>query len=249
MRKSKKVAKLTLQLSGVFIGVLLIFLVLVPLFGPGWHLLHGDFISYGGWRIPVPKGFYVRNSQGRPTMWRLNLGIPLFRAPYGHISLFSHPPQEPPAFDYRRFERAVIEDALRSGYQLKAKRTVSVGKNSAYCLEFTRSSGEPRSLVRCVVENSVLVLFYEGDPRYIPDVFTTLQGMSLESAGGGSSYDYDGRNRPIWTYDASTLHLRRLLPACALGHVFAVRHDLGRFRLLSLRRRATRHHRDQRQQL
>lgn len=215
-----KSARLMLRLLGIFAGVLLIALLVVPLLGPGWHLLHGDFISYGGWRIPVPKGFYVRKSQMGPTMWKHTLGIPLFNAPYGHISLYSRPDQQPFAYDrdYSRFEKGVTQEADQSGYQLESKRTISVGKNSGYCLEFTRSSGEPRSLVRCVMDNSVVVLFYEGDLRYVSDVIAALQGMSLESTKSGSLYQYDGEYGLTWTYDASRLCLRRLLPACPLKH-------------------------------
>ena len=194
--KSKSV-RLLLQLLGIVVGVLLISVLSVPLLGPGWHLLHGDFISYAGWRIPVPKGFYVRKSQMGPTMWNPALGIPFFDAPYGHVSLYSRPDQQPFAHDrdYSRFEIGVSRAAGQSGYRLESKRTISVGKNSGYCLEFTRLSGEscePRSLMRCAVDNSVLKLFYEGDPRYISDVLVALQGMSAENAKSGSHYPYDG---------------------------------------------------------
>jgi hypothetical protein len=165
---------------------LLIFTVL----GPCWHLMFGDAISYEGWKVPVPKGFYVQKSEKAPTMWKHTLGSPLFNVPYGHISLFSLGPAQPPfAYerDYSRFEKGVTQDASQSGYQLKAKRSTMVGKNPAYCLEFARPAVEPRSLVRCAVENSVVVLFYEGDPKYVPDALTTLQGMSPESPAGGKS--------------------------------------------------------------
>jgi hypothetical protein len=189
-----KTTRRVLQCVGVGLGACLIVLLVIPLLGPGWHLLHGDFISYGGWRIPVPKGFYVRKFEVGPTMWKTSLGIPLFNVPYGHISLFSRPAQQPFAYDrdYSRFETGIIQEAGQSGYQLESKRTISVGKNPGYCLEFTRSSGEPRSLVRCVIENSVVVLFYEGDPRYISDVFAVLQGMSLERTKSESLHLHDG---------------------------------------------------------
>jgi len=174
--------KLLFRLGAVLIGAFLIFLLIVPLLGPCWHLLYGDAISYEGWRVPVPRGFYVRNSQNGPTMWKQTFGTPFFSTSYGHISLYNHPNQQPFAYDrdYSRFERGVTEVAAQSGYRFESEHTVPVGRNSAYCLEFTRSVGEP-SLLRCAVENSVVVLFYEGDPRYIPNVFTTLQGMSQES--------------------------------------------------------------------
>ena len=216
-----KPLSLMLQLLGVLIGVLLIALLIVPLVGPGWHLLHGDFIVYEGWRVPVPKGFYVGKSQMGPTMWKHTLGTPLFNVPYGHISLFSRPHPFACDRDYSRFEKGVTQSAGQSGYQLESKRTISVGKNSGYCLEFTRLSGEPRSLVRCVVENSVVVLFYEGDPRYISDFFAALQGMSLESNKSGCLYQYDGEYGLTWSYDASgQARLTTPLPASLLGRDF-----------------------------
>jgi hypothetical protein len=142
-----KLAKLMIKLLGAFIGGLLIVLLIVPLLGPGWHLLHGDFTSFGGWKIPVPKGFYVRESHMGPTMWKETLGVPFIEVPYGHISLYNlSPPQQPFAFDrdYARFEKGVTEDAIQSGYRFESKRTIPVGGNSGYCLQFSRSAGEPR---------------------------------------------------------------------------------------------------------
>lgn len=190
-----KRAKLTLQLLGVFTGAFLVPLLVVPLLGPGWHLLHGDFISYGGWRIPVPKGFSVKSSQEGPNIWKMTLGIPIFDAPYGHISIYgltgSSSVRQPFDYDrdYSRFEGAVTQEAHQSGYLFESKRTTPVGKNSGYCLEFTRSVDlkHPvlgQSRLMCAVESSTAVLYYEGDPRYISDVFTVLQGMSLEVSNG-----------------------------------------------------------------
>lgn len=186
--QKNKMANLMLQLLTVFIGALLILLLVIPLLGPIWHLLHGNFVSYGVWRIPVPSSFYVRKSEKGPTMWKHTFGAPFFATSYGHISLFSLSPDQLPFAhdrDYFRFEKRVTQEAGQYGYQLESQRTISVGKDSAYCLAFMRPANEPRSLVRCVVENSVMVLFYEGDPRYIPDVFSALHGMSLERTAGG----------------------------------------------------------------
>jgi len=185
-----KLAKQMLLLTGAFIVGLLIVLLLVPLLGPGWHLLHGDSISYGGWSIPVPRGFSVKRAPGGPVMWKFALGVPFFDAPYGHISLYGlgKPARQPFEYDrdYSRFEKGVTQQAVESGYRFESKRTTSVGKNSGYCFEFTRPldlkhpiSG--RSLLRCAVEGSSVVLFFEGDPRYIPDVLATFQRMSPES--------------------------------------------------------------------
>jgi hypothetical protein len=86
-----KLTKLVIRLLAIFIGALLTILIAVPLLGPCWHLLHGDAISFGGWRVPVPKGFYARKSETATVMWKQSLGIPFFNVPYGHISLFRPP--------------------------------------------------------------------------------------------------------------------------------------------------------------
>jgi hypothetical protein len=89
LMQKHKTARRVFQCLGGGIAVYPIVLLVIPLLGPGGHLLHGDFISYGGWRVPVPKGFYVGKSKMGPAMWKHTLGIPLFNAPYGHISLYS----------------------------------------------------------------------------------------------------------------------------------------------------------------
>jgi hypothetical protein len=188
-------AKLAFQILGLFIGAILIPLLVVPLLGPGWHLLHGDFISYGGWKIPVPKAFSEKNSQAGLDMWKLTLGIPIFDAPYGHISIYGtgslSPTRQPFNYerDYSRLEAVVTQEAHQSGYRFESKRTTSVGKTAGYCLEYTRSVSNKhevrgRSLLRCVIEDSVVAVYYEGDPRYVPDVFAMLQGMSFEVSNG-----------------------------------------------------------------
>ncbi len=208
---TSKVAKRVFQYTGVGVGAFLIVLLVIPLLGPVWHALHGDSIYLDGWKIPVPKGFYVSKDQKDRAMWRLTLGIPLFNGPYGHISFYHlRPTPQPFVFDrdYPQFRKAAIQEASHSGYRLNSEHTVSVERVSGYCLDFMRPVGRSRSLIRCAVENSPFFVFYEGDPRYVPDVFTTLQGMSLESPRGGSSYQYDEKKRLTWTYDASRLHLR-----------------------------------------
>jgi len=188
-------AKLALQILGVFIAAILIPLLVVPLLGPGWHLLHGDFISYAGWRIPVPKAFSEKNSQAGLDMWKLTLGIPIFDAVYGHISIYGtgslSPTRQPFNYerDYSRLETGVTQEAHQSGYRFESKRNVSVGKDAGYCLEYTRSVSikhevRGRSLLRCVIEDSVVAVYYEGDPRYVPEVFAMLQGMSFEVSNG-----------------------------------------------------------------
>lgn len=66
MRKTNFL-KLALKCVAIFVGGYAFFLLFVPELGFGWHLLHGNFISYHGWRIAVPKSYYVTNELHGPA--------------------------------------------------------------------------------------------------------------------------------------------------------------------------------------
>jgi hypothetical protein len=173
-----KLTTLAIRFLGACVGTALLVLVAVPLMAPCWHLLYGDAISFEDLRVPVPEGFYVRTSEAGPVMWKQSFGIPFFNAPYGHISLFRRPEQFSFDRDYSRFTNELAQDASERGYMLTSERTVSTGKKPAYCLEFRRLSRASGSLVRCAVESSTLVIFYEGDSRYVQNVFATLRNIN-----------------------------------------------------------------------
>jgi len=148
----------------------------------GWHVLHHDSISYLGWRIPVPKRSYVTHDRIGPSIWTLSPGAPLFNLPYGRITFDNWKTGRPFSKDrdYPPFSEGVRQAAAQSGHQMKSTRAISLGQKSVYCVEFARERRQPISLMRCAIDDSDVLLFYEGDPRYIPDVFNTIRGMSPE---------------------------------------------------------------------
>jgi hypothetical protein len=173
--------KLALKYVALFIGVYAFLLLFVPLLGFGWHLLHGNFISYHGWRITVPKGYYVTNEPSGPAFWKLTLGAPHFGVPFAHVSFYAlHAHPFKATADYASFEENMTRNAVESGHHLKQRRVLPIGNRSAYCVEFGREQGQPRSLLRCAVEDSTLYIFFEGDARYIPELARTLQEMFIE---------------------------------------------------------------------
>jgi hypothetical protein len=175
---------LRMPCGGLFVGLLayLVLLFLIPFLGYGWHLLHGSYISYAGWKIPVPRIYFATKEIEGPALWRLSLGMPTFEAPYAHVNFFSSPHQFKTATDYAKFEGSLTKQAKECGYQFKGKSIVPTANTSAYCIEFSRQSKEPRSLVRCAVENMGIYAFYEGDSRYVPDLLNILRQMSLETS-------------------------------------------------------------------
>src|SRR5271156_5966903 len=160
----------------------------IPLYGWCWHVLHGNSIYFENWTLPVPKGYFVRDShdgsiqkrQYGPTMWKLTLGAPLLNTPSGHLSFYSRKPLQPFFFerDYPRFKAGLFQSATEEGFQLTSEREVPVGNSIGRCLEFGRTGVASEMLVTCAIENSVVVAFYDGDSRYSQDFFDTLRGMA-----------------------------------------------------------------------
>jgi hypothetical protein len=179
-----KTARLLLMLSGVFVAAICGFLLAVPFFGFGWHVLHADYISWAGWKIPVPKDYFVRQDEKGSAIWKLSFGTP-YSTHRSVMSAFFSLKSGDKAFvgtsDTAQCLQAVSETATENGYQFKAKHIVSVGTKTASCFEFGRSGKQPRSLVRCATENGNIFPFFEGDAKYVPELFTTLRGMSQES--------------------------------------------------------------------
>lgn len=175
--------KLGSQFVAVAVGVTFIILVAIPLLGPCWHLFHGDSISFDGWRVPVPRGFYVKRVKTKPVMWNMSFGTPYFNVPYGHISLFRAPSEQVFSLEtgtYGRFKDSLIQQATQGSYQLTSERTLSIAGRPVYCLEFARPAPQPKSLIRCAIDRSDLAIFYEGDSKYAPDAYATIQGMQNE---------------------------------------------------------------------
>lgn len=161
--------------------VVLMYLSVGSIFSFGWHLFHQNSISYAGWLIPVPKRFYATQARGVPSIWTLSPGAPAFYLPYGRLSFYSLEPSQRPLArdrDYSAFDENLTQAASESGHRFKSRKTLAFGDKSAYCLAFTREKKQPLLLERCLVENSKISVFYEGDPRYLPDLFNILRGMS-----------------------------------------------------------------------
>jgi hypothetical protein len=117
------------QLLIVFAVAMLLCLVCVSEYSVAWHALHGNSIAYEGWRIRIPKKFYERDFDDKPAFWNLSFGIPLWNAPYAHISVFRVSARQQPFSykeDYEKFSRGVTAVAEQKGYTFWEKKVVPV---------------------------------------------------------------------------------------------------------------------------
>lgn len=178
--KRDSVNKLGLTLVGIFGSVLVVSFSAGSVMGLGWHMLHGNVISYAGWTISVPKGFFAKLHHGRPSLWALAPGSPVLRSCYGRLTFYiAVDDTHPFSMDAHsaKFEATMSQAAGESGHRFQSRRNVPAGDGTAFCLEFTRQRVQPLVLERCAVVGKTLSIYYEGDPRYLPDFFNILQQM------------------------------------------------------------------------
>ncbi len=164
--------------------VLLLWVCSIPFWGELWHAVHKKTISYGGLTIVVPSSFYVWDSSPNVTMWRLSIGYPIFHGPFGMISVYESPINHPFEFatDYQRFVYSFTWAAKQEGLELVKSQRVPANKTLVDCLEFRLPNNNADSSVRCVVENSRVVIFYYGHPKYAPIFYSMLRSISIANA-------------------------------------------------------------------
>jgi hypothetical protein len=160
----------------------LIAMLFVPFLGMTWHLLHGNFISYRQWKIRVPSDFYVSHGAKGPFLWKLTLGFPLWRGPYGVIGISELSHSFEYEEEYPRFMTGADMAAQDQGYKFLSSTDVSVGKTLGHCLEYGPLHDATKSFVQCTVEHTSLLFSFRGHTKYIPILFSTIQTISDQSA-------------------------------------------------------------------
>ena len=168
---------------GIGIGavVVLIAFLSVPLLGYGWHVIHGNFIDYQEWQIPVPKGFFVNGMPEHLSMSRYTLGVPVLNRPFGFIGIVINPSGKPFKFegDIEDSSRKMIAVGLSDGYTFYSKRTLLTKLNTAYCFEFYKEQTPSSVLVRCAIDGSTLLFTFLGDKRFSADFYTVVAGFEV----------------------------------------------------------------------
>ncbi len=158
-------------------GVYVLGLLGVLLLGPAWHLIHGDFITFQEWRIPVPSGFFVTGKPEQPMMSRYTLGAGLVNVPLGSIGIRTNPSGKPFKFEGNIEDSSsrMIAAGTIGGFVFHSKRTLSTRLNDAYCFEFYSQHTPSEFSVRCAIEGTPVLFVYSGDERFIPDFYSVLE--------------------------------------------------------------------------
>ncbi len=170
-------AKLFKSLLAGTVAVIAMWISAGPALAFTWHLFHQSSFVYRELTIPVPRHSYVTYTASGPSILTLSAGAPFFNRPYGSIFVTKTVRPFYREKNYPGFVEAMKQVASHSGHQFVASRTVTLGDRSAFCLEFVRQPKQPLVLVDCAIDGSDIFVSYEGDSRYVSDVFDTLYRM------------------------------------------------------------------------
>jgi hypothetical protein len=160
---------------------ILFVLLLVPCGDFFWHLFKGNTVEFGGLTIPVPKPYFVRYASGELQMWRLSLGIPLFKRPHGYIWFVPLPHSRDEAVVLFESNRPLFESRMRrlryGSEQFLQVRALSFASRPGFCIE----TGDPKDhqrMLQCTFKDTYMRLGFLGDEAYIPDFLALLQGVT-----------------------------------------------------------------------
>jgi hypothetical protein len=147
----------------------LLILVFAPIFGNMWQVLNGNSLDFRGWTVAVPSGFFARDREGSALhLWKLDLGRPIFEAPYAHISIFVPEPESDAVqiIDPDRFAAAVAATAKAEGYKPSGHISANVGHTVGFCVELASVENSRWIQVRCLVKETRVAVLYEGHEKY-----------------------------------------------------------------------------------
>jgi len=173
------VGKIALIWLCVAFGLLLI----VPWLGWTWHLIHGSTIESSGVLFRVPPRYLARgSSDGRASMWRCEVGVPLWRAPYGFLGIYPHRdrPKIDMKLDLNRLQTILVNQGKLEGMSLDAQRKLQTEAGPAVCFQF--KSGR-RSSASCFFDNSTLSIQYEGSEKFTGDIYELVNSARWQGAG------------------------------------------------------------------
>ena len=175
----KFVGKLALILLCVVFGLLLI----VPWLGWTWHLIHGGRVESSGVLFTVPPRYLaLESSDGRVSMLRCDFGVPLWRAPYGFLGIYSHrdQPKIDMKLDLNRLQTILVNQEKLEGMSLDTQRKLDTEIGPAFCFHF--KSGR-RSNVSCFFDNSTLSVQYEGSEKFTGDIYELVNSARWSQQG------------------------------------------------------------------
>jgi hypothetical protein len=173
-------------LVGVFVVLTTVTLVelLLPRLGFLWHLVNRSEVTVDGLSFAVHPEYFLSRSNGATTFVRFSPVVPFVSgrsaikgafAKQNLIGIYANPERRDFDFDadYARLKVWITNDARSAGPYQQAEKTLTMQNGAAHCFQFDR----PESVeVRCFLDGSKVTILFEGEPRFVDDVYQVVSG-------------------------------------------------------------------------
>ena len=163
--------------AAIIATTLLLFMLIASQWRYAWHLFNVDEVSFAGWTVPVPKQFYVSNREEGLTLWKTDLGTPLFSESHGLISLFTGKRLLDYENDFEKLVALNITLARADGVLGEVNRKEFPLTPPRYCVEILDGLKET-AVSRCIVDGTSLMVWYSGNAAHLPAFYSTVRGIT-----------------------------------------------------------------------
>jgi len=173
------IAKLVgLYAAIVVVIALVVVYVALPLNAKVWHLTHGGFIQCGGFRVPVPSGWYPESIDGGCQIIRPTYTFRLQHQLQHSVKVFLNVTNAP-SVDDKQWRQDVIARLQREGKNFRGTTELVVGGIPTVCFEWNAADNSSDSVIACNVDKRMVVNFFYDDQKCKSDFNEILRGIQI----------------------------------------------------------------------
>lgn len=139
-----------------------------------WHWRHGDSVTFRGWEVPVPRGWWpLKNPYD--TVLLQKAWPPIEREPQSNIIVEVFGATGGFVFNSEKWKRARTQTMAKRHYNLVAERAARIDDHEAYCLEFAASGDVKEVWVVCDFPTAGLRFEFHGPRAPVSEFYQVVE--------------------------------------------------------------------------
>jgi hypothetical protein len=143
-----------------------------PIYAKLWHIAHGNVAQCGEFTVPVPNGWWARNS-GCSLVTPSPAYTVRNRNPVQIFFNLSHPP----AVSDSQWKQNMLNQTQVEGDTLLHTTELTVAGSKAVCFEYGATSTSAKSIIACNVDRRMVVTFFFDHQDWKIDFYRILSGI------------------------------------------------------------------------
>lgn len=142
-----------------------------------WHLRHGKSVTFHGWMIPVPSGWWAYTYEDKLIIQKMTRVYEHIRSP----EVIILPLNSRGIVNDAAFGQQLIRDFSKNGYSLQLKKAFKLAGNTVSCFEFADAAHQRNVRISCWSLDSGLSLDFLGYKHNVPVFYSVVDQIRLSS--------------------------------------------------------------------